>query len=382
MHLSLTTLFICIFFFAFHRASAEELPEYGLSVKGLGMGNAYTGHAKGHDALFYNPAAFANLTGFQMRLMGLGVGLNGIDVYDEYSDLFDNSNNVGDTLNALYGQPIWARVDYQFSMSSGPFIVGAYSRANVGFTLLNPALPTLDANYYADYVFFGGAGVSIVPQIFDVGFVVKRITRFAGGGDISASTLAFLDSQAIEDAANQTGVAFGADFGAKLTLPGEWHPSAAFAWQDIGNTSFSFSATNPAPATIEDRMNIALGLEREFLGLFTLRPAIEYKMINSSSTEVQVGKKLHAGLELELPAITLRGGFYQGYYTYGASFDFWVFQMDFATYAVELGEYVGQHEDRRYMFQLTMDFGIDGVSGDWFNFSKSRRTKRGIKQRR
>lgn len=363
-------------------ARGAELPEYGLSVKGLGMGNAFTGHSKGHDALFYNPAGFANMTGFQMRLMGLGVGLNGIDKYNEYSDLFDNSDDVGATLNALYGKPIWVRADYQFSISTGPFIVGAYSRANAGFTLLNPALPNLDADYYADYVFFGGAGVSIVPKMLDVGFVVKRITRIAGGGDVSASTLAYLDSQVIEDAAKQTGVAYGADLGAKLTLPGEWHPSVAFAWQDVGDTSFSISATNPGPAKIKDRMNIALGLEREFAGMFSLRPALEYKMVNSSSSDVQVGKKIHAGLELELPAITLRGGFYQGYYTYGASFDFWVFQMDFASYAVELGEYVGQQEDRRYMFQLTMDFGIDGTSGDWFNFSKSRRGKRGIKQRR
>jgi hypothetical protein len=114
----------------------------------------------------------------------------------------------------------------------------------------------------------------------------------------------------------------------------------------------------------------------------TIRPAIEVKMLNTSSTEVQLGKKIHAGLEIELPALTLRGGFNQGYYTYGASFDFWLFQIDVASYAVELGEYVGQNEDRRFIFQLTMDFGIDEISGDFFNLSKSRKKTRGLKQRR
>ena len=56
-------------------ALAAELPEYGLSVKGLGMGNAYTLHARGHDAVNYNPAAFARMQGFQFRLMGLGIGI-------------------------------------------------------------------------------------------------------------------------------------------------------------------------------------------------------------------------------------------------------------------------------------------------------------------
>ncbi len=346
------------------------------------MGNAYTGHAKGHDALFYNPAAFASLEGFQFRLMGLNLGLNGLDVYDEYADLFENSDDLATALNTLYGQPIWARVDYQLSMSLGPFIAGAYSRANIGFTLLNPALPNLDADYYADYVFFGGMGVPLIPKILDIGFIAKRITRYAGGGDVSAATLAYLDSDLLEDMASQTGVAYGVDFGAKLVLPGEWKPSAAFAWQDIGNTKFSFSESSPAPATINDRMNLALGLEREFGGFVTFRPAVEVKMLNGSSTEVQLAKKLHAGLELEFPALTLRGGFNQGYYTYGASFDFWLFQIDVASYAVELGEYVGQNEDRRFIFQLSMDFGIDEISGDFFNFSKSRKKSRGLKQRR
>ena len=361
---------------------AAELPEYGLSVKGLGMGNAYTLHSSGHDAVNYNPAAFARMEGFHFRLMGLGVGMNAIDSYNEYKDIFDNSDNVGDTLNALYGDPIWARVDYQMSVSAGPFIVGAYARNNLGFTLLNPALPYLETNFYSDVVLFGGTGVQIIPNIFDIGFMAKRITRYAGSGDITASTLAHLDSDFIENTANQTGVAYGLDFGAKLTLPGEWKPSLAFAWQDIGDTKFSFSATNPAPRTIQDRMNVAVGMEKDFMGVAKLRPALEFKMVNGSSSEVQIGKRLHMGLELELPIISLRGGFNQGYYTYGASFDFWVFQVDAATYAVELGEYVGQQEDRRYMIQLTMDFGVDPKTGDWFNFSKSRQSHRRLKQRR
>lgn len=380
--MSLILSFLGLFIFVLSPASAEELPEYGLSVKGLGMGNAYTLHARGHDAINYNPAAFARMQGFQFRMMGLGIGMNAIDSYDEYADIFENSDNVGDTLNALYGDPIWARLDYQLSMSAGPFIVGAYARNNLGFTLLNPALPYLDANFYSDLVLFGGTGVQIIPNLFDIGFMAKRITRYAGAGDITASTLAHLDSDFIENTANQTGVAYGIDFGAKLTLPGEWNPSVAFAWQDVGDTKFSFSATNPAPNTIESRMNLALGMEKDLMGVAKLRPAIEYKMLNSSSTEVQLGKKLHMGLELELPLLTLRGGFNQGYYTYGASFDFWVFQVDAATYAVELGEYVGQEEDRRYILQLTMDFGVDPTSGDWFNFSKSRKNSRRLKQRR
>lgn len=379
MFLPLIVIFIFNFFISY--SSADEIVEYGVSAKGLGMGNAYTGSAQGHDAIFYNPAAFAQLKGVQFRLMGLQLGINDLNAYSKYKNIFSSSSNLSNSLNSLYGDPAWVRGDYQLSWSFGPFIAGGFSRANAGFALTNPALPYLDANYFAEYGVFMGTGMEIVPEYIDAGFIVKRITRVAGGGDLPASAFASLDSQTIESLAKRSGVAYGVDFGTKLKMPGKvWKPSIAFAWQDIGSTKFSFSPSSPAPATIQDRMNVALSLEGDW-GLVKFRPTVEYKNVNSK-TSIQTAKKLHAGAELELPAVTLRGGFNQGYLTYGASFDFWLFQVDAAVYSVELGEYVGQQEDKRYMIQLTMDFGIDDVSGEWFSFSKTRKNRRGLKQRR
>ncbi|MCC6137284.1 MAG: hypothetical protein IT287_01525, partial [Bdellovibrionaceae bacterium] len=113
---------------------ADEIPEEGISVNALGMGNAYLAHSRGHDAIFYNPAGLAKLSGFEWRLMGLNMGLNGIDSYSEYADLVDNSDDLPSVLNTLYGRPIWARTDFQTSLSFGSVIVGAYARANLGFT--------------------------------------------------------------------------------------------------------------------------------------------------------------------------------------------------------------------------------------------------------
>ncbi len=124
-------------------------------------------------------------------------------------------------------------------------------------------------------------------------------------------------------------------------------------------------------------MHLGLGLERDF-GAFALRPAIDYRYLNSSN--IQIGKQLHAGLEVELPILTLRGGFNQGYYTAGVSFDFWILRIDAATYGVELGEYPGQHEDRRYVIAISTDFSFDPSFKNMQSVAKSRRT--GLKQRR
>ena len=43
----------------------------------------------------------------------------------------------------------------------------------------------------------------------------------------------------------------------------------------------------------------------------------------------------------------------------GFGLDLSFIQLDLATYGVELGEYPGQKEDRRYLVQLTMELGFD-----------------------
>jgi hypothetical protein len=359
-------------------ARADEVLEQNISINALGMGNAYLSHSRGHDAIFYNPAGLANLKGVQWRLAGINLGLNGLDSYSEYSDIIDNSNDLPSVLNRLYGKPVWARTDLQTSISLGSLIFGAYARGNVGFTLLNPALPNLQSNYFADYTFFAGWGTEVIPSYLDVGFVGKRVTRLAGGVQIGASSLAYLDSNVLEDSIMREGTGYGLDFGAKLKFPTPWNPSVSFAWQDIGDTSYSIKADSPQPMSTKDRMHIGIGFEKDFTA-FVLRPAIDYRYLNSSN--VQVGKQLHAGLEIELPIIALRGGFNQGYYTAGISFDFWLLRLDAATYGVELGEYPGQQEDRRYALQISADIGFDGSSlSKMFSINRSRRA--GLKQRR
>lgn len=362
---------------------ADEILEPNISVKALGMGNAYISHAKGHDAIFYNPAGFASMQGFQWRVTGLNLGLNGLDVYDEYRDIVDSSeNDLPGVLSGLYGQPIWSRLDLQTSISFGSLMIGGFGRSNVGFILQNPALPSLQSAYFADYGLFAGWGVEIVPKYMDFGFLVKRVTRVAGDIVIGPSTLAYLDSGILEDNIERSGTGYGVDWGVKLRAPGSWNPTASFAWQDVGDTTFSVGSDDNTLASIKSRMHVGLAFEKDFT-VVKVKPEINFRYINSGG-DIQIGKKVHAGAEFEFPVFSLRGGFNQGYYTAGASFDFWLFQVDLATYGVELGEYVGQQEDRRYILQLTMDFGIDPQTGDFFNFSKAKRNNRraGIKQRR
>jgi hypothetical protein len=377
--MSLRILFL-IFILVFNRASlAAEIVEEGLSVKALGMGNAYLSHAHGHDAVFYNPAGFAGMEGMHWRVSGLSVGLNGLtDVYDKYKGIIDDSdNNLANSLNQLYGSPLWGRTDFQTSLNLGNFIFGAFARANVGLNLMNPAYPHLQSSYFADYAAFVGWGAEIVPDYFDFGFLVKRITRRGGDIIVGPADIAYLDTDRLKDLVNRTGTGYAADIGGKLKFPVDWSPSISAAWQNIGNTSFTKSVEGNAPPTQKSDINLGVGLEKDLAGV-NFAWNLDYRHSNYPGSQ-QVGKKIHTGVELDFPVIALRGGLSQGYYTAGASIDLWLLQLDAATYGVELGEYPGQQEDRRYIVQLTVELGFDSA-GNIINLTRSKRS--GIKQRR
>ncbi|MCB0384048.1 MAG: hypothetical protein KDD43_01545, partial [Bdellovibrionales bacterium] len=121
-------------------------------------------------------------------------------------------------------------------------------------------------------------------------------------------------------------------------------------------TKFTADGDLEAPPGDDDDMAIGAALAID-AGLVSVTPALEVKHLNRN--DEQLGKKIHLGVELGLPLVDIRAGFYQGYYTLGAGLSLGLLRVDAATYGVEMGEYPGQLEDRRYVVQLTLELGFD-----------------------
>jgi hypothetical protein len=65
-------------------------------------------------------------------------------------------------------------------------------------------------------------------------------------------------------------------------------------------------------------------------------------------------RKLAAGAEMNLRLAQIRVGLHEGYLTYGLGASLLVFQIEFVSFAQELGGYPGQIEDRHYLFGVRM----------------------------
>ena len=104
---------------------------------------------------------------------------------------------------------------------------------------------------------------------------------------------------------------------------------------------------------IKTQVNAGIAIERS-LSSFTIVGAMDYVDIgNSLDEDDDASKRLHMGVEIKHANYgALRAGLNQGYWTAGASIPIWIFRLDAATYAEEVGAYAGQREDRRYVGQI------------------------------
>jgi hypothetical protein len=131
--------------------------------------------------------------------------------------------------------------------------------------------------------------------------------------------------------------------------------------RNAGDTSFTLDEGLRRPPSIEQDLTLGAAVTVNAL-IAAVRPAIDVRYANRS--DIQLGKKLHLGVEVDLPLLDLRAGFHQGYWSAGVGLDIGLMRIDAASYGVELGVFPGQLEDRRYVVQMTSEFGVDlGIFG-------------------
>ncbi len=348
--------------------SALMAADIGLSARALGMGNAYTAVVNNGDAIFYNPAGLAKMGGFRWTILDPGIATNTYDSYQRYLDIAEDSSDVSEIINDLYGEEVTVYTGMKTLLSFGSFAFGAYGVVDGNFLVNNPVFPNIETVYRVDYGFVAGGGFEMIPELLHMGLQARRVSRQGGALPIGVSTIATLDSDTIQNELDRSGIGYAFDWGMTLQFPGALKPTLAFTWRDMGNTSFEPTTEGGvAPDPVQQEQIIGLGINYESL-LMDIRPAIDYRFVNDSNT--QLGKKLNMGIEFSWPLIDIRGGFHQGYYTLGTSFDLWIMRVDAATYGVELGEYPGQLEDRRYMLQISFEFGVEPGSFSFFKLSR------------
>lgn len=344
---------------------AQEISTLNSSVRALGMGDAYTSLANDSSALFYNPAGLARVHGLNWKILGAGGGVDGVQAYKTISGLkgATTSSNLATSLNPLYGKKAWVGAQAETAFTAPMFGIAIYDHAGTLVKLDNPVYPSLNATLINDYGYTMGIGVPIGPFI-QFGFDLKYIKRTGTNQPLGAASLADLTPSNLTRNFTRWGRGYSLDTGFNFILP---LPIAtgilSAAWKNVGQTRFRPANVDPTfQMPIEDN-DITLGLSFDFeLPLVSITPSVDYRYLNSAA--YQVTRKFNFGLEVGLPLVDIRGGFHEGYYTYGAGFNLGLVRVDVASYGVELGAYPGQIEDRRYVASAIIELGVGDFSVD------------------
>lgn len=355
---------------------AAEIIEPFQSIRQLGMGGVYVFDENDGSSFLQNPAYTCFVKGMNWTLVNVNVGLGDTE---QITFIKDNPINSPTDLNNYYGKNFYLGVWGDSSLALPCFGLAGYYTGVASFGMHNPAYPVLKTYYNSEYGVKVGGGIPFGPNLA-IGMDITRADRKGGRFDFGPGPLSDVSTstglQNLAQSIQNQGVGYGLDLGVVgrfSEMP--FNPTVSLSWKDAGSTQFTKTVGNEAPDRQKDNLVFGGTVGSSFLG-FGFAMGVEYRHINDN--DEQVGKKLHAGAELQLGFIDLRTGFYQGYYGYGAGIDLWLVQLDAALYTVEKGVYAGQTPEQRAQIGLMMELEFDPN----FKLVESGGRKRKLKQRR
>jgi len=337
---------------------AKQYPRLYRGVRPLGMGDAFTAVADDENALFYNPAGLSKISSFQLGILNplIEVSEKSIDLVQDAQDAdLDDTGEVADLMQDYAGEHQHARVSLfphvGFNVASAGVMIGGFGNASIDADIRNPVWPEARVDMVMDYGGIGGFGLELPLEGLRAGVALKFLERESLSETYTAIDISDPDFGDRLDDDLYSGSGFSADLGViyELGFVPIFDTNVALVVQNVPEMDMGDARD------IDTQANFGLSIEKSF-SAFGFVGALDYKDLTGSIEEDDdIAKRIHLGAELKfLKAFSLRAGLNQGYFTAGATLDFWVLRIDFATYAEEVGSYGGQREDRRYVGQITI----------------------------
>jgi hypothetical protein len=350
-----------------------------LSVRALGMGNAFTAVADDYNALLYNPAGLARLTAGQIN-MGFGAGFD--DKFLKLQSDIQAASGSGDMqdmidlLNDNLGKHYSARV---------PTISGHWVRPRWGLAVI-PAdvnlelqirqlgLVSLNAVATQDTTIAYGRGWDVNwsrSSRVSFGVTGKAVYRIFYNATIPATDLA-LDSQIMRPEDAKEGLAFDADLGmlwSPKNAPTGWkrltQPTIGAAVRNVVDGGFNTNLhvtgkdSGSDPRKLGRRFDLGGKWDLADFWIFKTQAMADLRDMGHDNWTLQKGSHLGAEFLWKVRGWWQGGwriGVNQGYFTAGFTGKLAIFSLDLATYGEEVGHSDGPKSSRRYVMRASLDW--------------------------
>ena len=356
-------------------SQAREYTDLFATPRMKSMGRAMTAIVDDYSSLYANPAGLANMQSWQLRAPDLiqgGVSPSVLDLFKKIQGV-DTGSSVSDLVSALSefdGESACANIDVAaLGYYSGRIAVALNPMSSSAcFRIRTPSalFARIRTRVTVDSGLSLGYAHSFVQDQVRVG-VAFRPFLLRGGIDkvLENTELLALKDSGIQDLFGM-GWGFDMDIGVQGNLKPmpfmgvQVKPMAGVVLQNLLATSFSnkisSSITGEVPP-LERRINMGVGASIESFGVF--KPTVSLELRELMIATDSFIERISMGIELALKPRTwfqtaLRGHFYKGNFGGGLGLKFSVLELEFGTYAVNLGRGPGVGVDRMVYGQASL----------------------------
>ncbi len=329
-----------------------------VGIRPLGMGNAFLAVADDRNALHYNPAGLGNLDGTRVSGLGLHGGIDDeflevIEFIQDNEDQFANFDTIDqdfyDSLAPFDDRWVASDVHAYTDLTRPGFGIGVYTTGRVQFKIDRGVYePRVHANVFDDIVAVTGGAMSLGRADLTVGGALKGIWRRETTRALTAREVADFDPADILDDLAGAEPGFGIDLGARWQRPGSSVALGAVLRDAAGFVGGERIETALDLGVAWRPLGDSWGPDRGLLVASDLRNIFE--------SDVGLGNKIHLGAELRSPVFSLRGGFNQGYPSFGATVGLKVIEIDYAFYGRELGSFPGAESQFLHAVEARLGF--------------------------
>lgn len=321
-------------------------------IRALGMGGAYVAAGKNGNAFLYNPALLTQVGTDVSLPISIGIDQNTIDVFDFVSDNQDKLENFDELtteeqaelyrdMTRIDDEDVRVRISPLFNIVTKNFGLAAYGTVNAGAAISKGIYePRVRADGLGDVVVVLGLANQVSPRLA-VGVNAKIVNRRSAGFRVGASKVGdTFDS--ILDSLEQSDTGFALDVGGLIRLSNR--ARVGVVAQDligkVGDEEFP--------------LNLKAGIAWDPVRRITLTADVT-DLFNQDG--VSLFNRVFMGGEVRVPVLQLRGGFYQGYPSFGAGINLFIVKLDYAFYRQEFGRLPGVDGRSQHEFQFKIGWG-------------------------
>ena len=394
MHMiSLFSVILGIFMLSSFKALAQEgvhtrIHHHYVSNRAMGMGDAFVANADDYTALFYNPAGLARRDSGQVNLsIEAGGSPKMVDFFKDAAKVDEDTKGASDAvqfaaysefLKQYYGKPMLVRTGLLEAIWARPgWAVGFIPvDLTIEYQVHNQAAPSLNLRAYADTTLAYGYGDDIrgvLPGRLSWGTTVKFINRGYANKQVNALDYV-ADSKTLKQEDLREGYTVDFDLGLLYTpvvaTEGFWSvfqlakPTFGAVVRNVADYGFGSSlklinkTKADAPEKLHRVFDVGAKFEYPSLWIFSGRGEIDFR--DFAHPNFSWRRSMHIGFEFDWTVASWWKGHYrvglnQGYITGGVSAQLYIFNLDFTTFAEDVGSYDTPKQNRIYMAKLNLD---------------------------